>query len=65
MGNITYKDASPSSKDRGRVIVSLEGKRIGDIRFIWPDGFRYHQKGGPPGESFRTIAEVKESLELP
>lgn len=47
-----------------RINVRLDGRYVGQIRG-GPNGFYYRASGGPNGELFQTIAEVKASLETP
>lgn len=57
---ITYSEVRGSS-----IIlfsVHLDGKRVGVIR-SGALGFYYKPTGGPPGESFPTIRQVKKSIE--
>ena len=56
---ITY---TPTSKDE--IAVALDGKNIGFIRPSKEGGFHYKPKGSRiVGETFPSVAAVKESLE--
>ena len=45
-----------------RVSVYLDGRLIGEIREN-ANGYAYHPTGSTPGDTFATIAGVKNSLE--
>lgn len=45
--------------------VKLDGKWVGTIKHKRTEGWRYHPRGGKPGEAFKELAECKRSLEAP
>lgn len=61
---INYEIVS-ASPQRFKIKVKLDGKHIGDIKHrILSNTYYYKVKGGPHvGEDFKTVAEVKRSLE--
>lgn len=55
--NITYVKRSMRRHD-----VYLDSTKVGQI-IAEPGGYRYHPKGGNPGDLFRLFSECQHSLE--